>query len=304
MSYFSQYILPAATGAVLGGVIVGANITNTSGTISLTGANVTAALGYTPLSAANNLSDLANAATARTNLGAGAANGLATLDATSKIPVAQIPSSVVGALNYQGAWNASTNSPALASGVGTKGFYYKVSTTGATTIDGVSQWNTGDLISFDGTTWDKIDGLASEVLSVAGRTGAVVLANTDVSGLGTLSTQAAGAVAITGGTVTNVRQQGHVTILTAAGNYTGVTADFGGLIVINKTTGAATAVTLPASPVAGDMVTVKDGKGDCATNNITLTAAAGNIDGAASFVMNQAWCAIDLVYNGTLWNIV
>lgn len=42
------YSLPTATSSTLGGVKVGSNITNSSGTISLTKANVTAALGYTP----------------------------------------------------------------------------------------------------------------------------------------------------------------------------------------------------------------------------------------------------------------
>jgi hypothetical protein len=44
----TTYTLPAATSSALGGVKVGSNITNSSGTISLTKANVTAALGYTP----------------------------------------------------------------------------------------------------------------------------------------------------------------------------------------------------------------------------------------------------------------
>lgn len=44
-----DYTLPTATDKVLGGVKVGSNITNTSGTISLTKSNVTSALGYTPL---------------------------------------------------------------------------------------------------------------------------------------------------------------------------------------------------------------------------------------------------------------
>lgn len=44
----TKYTLPTATESVLGGVKTGANITNSSGTISLTKANVTAALGYTP----------------------------------------------------------------------------------------------------------------------------------------------------------------------------------------------------------------------------------------------------------------
>ena len=44
----TKYTLPAATSSALGGVKVGSNITNSSGTISLTKANVTSALGYTP----------------------------------------------------------------------------------------------------------------------------------------------------------------------------------------------------------------------------------------------------------------
>ena len=41
----SGYTLPTATASVLGGVKTGSNITNSSGTISITKANVSAALG-------------------------------------------------------------------------------------------------------------------------------------------------------------------------------------------------------------------------------------------------------------------
>ena len=51
--------------------------------------------------------------------------GVATLDAGGKVPTSQIP--LQGDLNYQGAWNASTNTPTLTSSVGTKGYYYVVS---------------------------------------------------------------------------------------------------------------------------------------------------------------------------------
>lgn len=111
----------------------------------------------------------------------GVANGIATLDSNAKLLTSQIPEALVGAVVYQGVWNASTNTPTLASGTGTKGNYYKVSTAGSTTIDGISQWNSGDTIIFNGTVWDKIDGLASEVISVAGRVGNIILTTDDVS---------------------------------------------------------------------------------------------------------------------------
>jgi hypothetical protein len=112
------------------------------------------------------------------------------LDGTGKLTTAQIPSSLVGALQYQGTWNASTNTPTLVSGTGTKGFYYKVSTAGTTTIDTLNQWNVGDMIVYDGTVWDKIDGLSSEVTSVFGRVGAVTatLASSDFVGQGPTNT--------------------------------------------------------------------------------------------------------------------
>lgn len=96
-------------------------------------------------------------------------------------------SGLIGGSVYQGVWNAATNTPALTSGVGTKGWFYKVNVAGTTTVDGISQWTIGDIISFDGTTWDKIDGISSEVLSVAGRTGSVVLSVTDISGAAPLN---------------------------------------------------------------------------------------------------------------------
>lgn len=82
-----------------------------------------------------------------------------------------------GALVYQGVWNANTNTPAIVNGVGNKGQYYKVSVNGTTNIDGISTWYAGDIIAFNGTTWDKIDGIPDEVLAVNGQTGNVSITN-------------------------------------------------------------------------------------------------------------------------------
>lgn len=109
----------------------------------------------------------------------GVADGVATLDGSGKVPMAQLPAAVTGALVYQGTWNATTNTPTLASGTGTTGHFYKVSVAGTTTIDTISSWQVGDMILFDGTTWDKIDGATNEVVTVFGRYGAVTAQSGD-----------------------------------------------------------------------------------------------------------------------------
>jgi hypothetical protein len=64
----------------------------------------------------------------------------------------------IGALNYKGTWNASTNNPTLTSSVGTKGDYYVVSVAGSTNLDGTTLWGIGDWAVFNGTIWQKVDG--------------------------------------------------------------------------------------------------------------------------------------------------
>ena len=109
-----------------------------------------------------------------------AALGVATLDAGGTIPLSQIPASIQGGVSYQGTWNASTNTPTLSNGVGTKGYYYVVSVAGSTNLDGITTWNVGDWAIFNGTVWQKVDN-TDAVTSVNGYTGTVVLTTTDVA---------------------------------------------------------------------------------------------------------------------------
>lgn len=113
------------------------------------------------------------------SLDAGVANGVATLDSGGKVPVSQIPQ--LGDLNYQGSWNASTNSPTLTSSVGTKGYYYVVSVAGSTNLNGITDWQIGDWAVFNGSVWQKIDN-TDAVTSVNGYTGTVVLTQSDIGG--------------------------------------------------------------------------------------------------------------------------
>jgi hypothetical protein len=90
-------------------------------------------------------------------LDAGVPNGVATLDAGGKVPVSELPAAVLGALSYQGTWDASTNTPTLTSSVGTKGYYYVVNVAGNTNLNGITDWQIGDWAVYNGTVWQKVD---------------------------------------------------------------------------------------------------------------------------------------------------
>lgn len=107
---------------------------------------------------------------------------------------------VAGGLDYQGTWNASTNTPTLASGVGTNGYYYIVATAGSTNLDGITDWQIGDWLIFNGTNWQKID-QSNLVTSVNGQTGAVTLTTTNVNeGTNLYYTDARARAAVSAGT--------------------------------------------------------------------------------------------------------
>ena len=97
------------------------------------------------------------------------------LDGSGKIPSVLLPAISVGALTYKGAWTVNT-SPVIASGgvvgggTAAKGDYYIASNslTVGTAIDGHTQFLAGDMLAFNGTTWDLVHGANSEVISVAG----------------------------------------------------------------------------------------------------------------------------------------
>lgn len=56
-------------------------------------------------------------------------------------------------LEYKGYWNASTNTPALASSTGEDGDLYIVSVAGTTNLDGNAEWGVGDGAWFSGGKW-------------------------------------------------------------------------------------------------------------------------------------------------------
>lgn len=136
-------------------------------------------------------------------------------------------SSVAGGLSYQGTWNASTNTPTLTSSVGVNGYYYIVATAGSTNLNGITDWQIGDWLMFNGSVWQKID-QSNTVTSVNGQTGAV--------SVGTVTSVAATAgtgITVTGSPITS---SGTLTITNSAPDQT---------VVLTGGTGITTSGTYP-----------------------------------------------------------
>ena len=76
------------------------------------------------------------------------------------------------------------------------------------------------------------------------------------------------------------------------------------VISVEVVPAVAVAVVLPVG-TTGRVFNIKDGKGLASiTKPITITPAAGTIDGAATAVINVPYGSLQLVYSGTEWKIL
>lgn len=145
---------------------------------------------------------------------------------------------ITGGLVYQGSWNASTNTPTLASGTGTNGYYYVVSVAGTTNLDGITDWQVGDWAIFNGTAWQKID-QTNLVSSVNGEVGAVVLDYADVGAPSTSGTNATG--------TWNIAISGNAATATSATTATNVAGGAANKIVYNTASGTTSFIDAPVT---------------------------------------------------------
>lgn len=160
----------------------------------------------------------------------------------------------IGALNYKGTWNATTNTPTIVSSTGTKGDYYQVSVAGSTAINGISNWGVGDVIAFNGVVWQRIEG-GADLNGV----------NLSVSGTTTLS-------GLTASTALALNAGKDVVSVTNTGTGNNVLAD--GPTLTTPNLGVATATSVNnvtfTAPATGSTLTIADGKTLTANNSLTL----------------------------------
>lgn len=149
-------------------------VSDGSGVISASSVSTTT-LGY--LDATSSIQTQINSKISSSEKGAN--NGVATLDSGGKIPVGQLPNSV---MEFQGNWDADTNTPTLADGVGSAGDVYRVNVAGSQDLgSGSISYIVGDWAVYNGTIWEKAHSGADSVLSVNGSSGVVVLTTSDIA---------------------------------------------------------------------------------------------------------------------------
>jgi hypothetical protein len=85
-------------------------------------------------------------------------------------------------MQYQGVWDASTNTPTLVDGTGNNGDVYRVTVGGSRNLgSGIISFTVGDYVIYNpGSIWEKSD-TTDAVATVANRTGNVVLTVADIT---------------------------------------------------------------------------------------------------------------------------
>jgi hypothetical protein len=206
-----------------------------------------------------------------------------------------INTALTGVLQFEGTWNASTNSPSLSSGTGTSGDYYIVSVAGSTNLDGITDWAVGDWAVFANTTWTKIDNssvgsMSSFIIKEGNGTETSTVTNgetiTFAQGTGIQSELTSTS---SGGTLTITNTSPNIVQTTITGNAGTATAlqtprtiagvSFNGTSNIslnnNAITNGAGYITSASLPTVNNA-------------SISITTAAG-LDGAAIFTTNQSF---------------
>jgi hypothetical protein len=251
-----------------------------SGAIALTGDTTSTGGPYTytsggALSIATTIADTTVTGKVLTNLPTATSQVIADSD-TILEALSYLQGQITGipqGLVYKGTWDASTNTPTLASGTGVTGEFYIVSVAGTTNLDGITDWQVGDWAIFVEVgatdTWQKIDNTSAILGSgtankIAKWTGSNTLATGLISDDGT---------DVTIGNSGNLIVEGNTTLGDADTDTTTVK----GPGVFEETTQFNVGIGLSSTPDYGTAGQVLTSGGGSATANTWTTPTTGTV---------------------------
>lgn len=210
----------------------------------------------------------------------GVAGGYASLDGGGKVPVSQLPNSI---MEFQGVWNASTNSPTLVDGTGNVGDVYRVNVAGTQNLGSGSQtFIVGDFVIYDaGGIWRLAHAGADAVVSVNGSAGVVTVnAINQLTGdvtAGPASGSQSQAATIAAGAITNAKVNASAAIdyskLAALTASRALTSDVSGFVSASATTSTELGY---VSGVTSAIQTQLNGKASTALSNLTVSGLTAN----------------------------
>jgi len=213
----------------------------------------------------------------------GVSNGYASLDSGGKVPISQLPSSI---MEYKGTWNAATNTPTLANGTGDTGDVYICNAAGTVNFGaGPITFAVGDYVIYSGTIWQRSSGAVGTVTSVAASiTGnSVSISGSPVTTSGTL------AFAFAGNSTQYINGAGNLVtfpgiineaqnLITEVYNKTGATLTKGTVVYING--GQGNLPTITKALATGDSTSAQTYgivRNDITNNNNGYVVVAGRI---------------------------
>jgi hypothetical protein len=213
----------------------------------------------------------------------GVSNGYASLDSGGKVPISQLPSSI---MEYKGTWNASTNTPTLANGTGDTGDVFICNVSGTVNFGaGPITFAVGDYVIYSGTIWQRSSGAVGTVTSVAvSRSGdALAITGSPVTTSGTINVGFAGnSTQYINGAGNLVTFPGVINeaqnLITEVYNKTGATLTKGTVVYING--GQGNLPTVTKALATGDSTSAQTYgivRNDITNNNNGYVVAAGRI---------------------------
>ena len=213
----------------------------------------------------------------------GNANGYASLDSLGKVPISQLPSSL---MEYKGTWNASTNTPTLANGTGDTGDVYICNVAGTVNFGaGPLTFAVGDYVIYSGSIWQRSSGAVGTVTSVAlSRSGdALAITGSPVTTSGTINVGFAGnSTQYINGAGNLVTFPGVINeaqnLITEVYNKTGATLTKGTVVYING--GQGNLPTITKALATGDSTSAQTYgivRNDITNNNNGYVVVAGRI---------------------------